>query len=62
MCIVCVEMAKGKLNQCEAKRALAEVAIDPKNKQHAREVTESIDNAIREEEKKKQAAKNQGKL
>jgi hypothetical protein len=51
MCIVCVEIAKGKLTHSEAKRALAEIAFDPKQQDHAQEVTESIEN-----EEKKTAA------
>lgn len=42
MCIVCTELAKGKLNRMEARRALSEVSMDPKQKEHVQQVMESL--------------------
>lgn len=53
MCIVCVEMAKGKLNFAEAKRALKEIAMDSEYREHVQEVTE----LIRQAEQKELASK-----
>lgn len=48
MCVVCIEFAKGRLNRSEARRALAEIAIDPKQEKHVQEVL----NTLNEEEQK----------
>ena len=42
MCVVCTEMAKGKLNRSEARRALDEMALDPAQEEHVRQVTEEL--------------------
>jgi hypothetical protein len=55
MCIVCVEMAKGKLTNSEAKRALAEVSLDSKQKSHAQDVIEAIE--LEEKKKKSDSSK-----
>jgi len=51
MCIICVDMAKGKLTTKEARRALGEMAVtlDPV---HLREVRKKLSEAESEEEKK----------
>ena len=42
MCVVCVEFAKGKLNFSEARKALAEIALNSKDLEHVQEVFETI--------------------
>lgn len=49
MCIVCLEIAKGKLNRFEARRALSELALDPKQEEHVQEVLKDLDKAEKDE-------------
>jgi hypothetical protein len=48
MCIVCIEIAKGKLTTGEARRAFAEIAMDPEQVEHVRDVLDGIDWAEKE--------------
>jgi hypothetical protein len=50
MCIVCIEIAKGKLTHTEARRALAEIAMDPEQIEHVRDVLDDLDWAEKEVE------------
>ena len=51
MCIVCIEVAKGKLNRSEARRALAELALDPEQEKHVQEVIRSLNKTEQETKK-----------
>ncbi len=52
MCVVCIEVAKGKLNRQEARKALSEMALDPNQREHVQEVERAINEEELEEKRK----------